>query len=365
MSTLPKVAIVYLSYHSEPYLGDVVSALKKISYPKDRTALIIVDNPHPEHGSSVRYIEETVMPLSGTELPEVVLLPQKTNLGFSGGNNVGIRYALEHGFDYVYLHNNDGFVAANFLEPLVKVMEDDAKVGAVQSLIMLYPDTDLVNTAGNCYHYLGLGYCGDFRRHKSTLQLPPVKSINYASGAGMLMRASLLKKHGLWDEDYFLYHEDIEYSYRLKSLGYTIALASESIFFHKYQFGRNAEKFFYIERNRVGLLLSLYKIPTLILLLPMLIILDLGLILFSLKSGWFVPKLRAYAYWLNPAHWNMWLKKRASIQSARTVGDRTLLSDAVGAVNFDDGSINNPLLRYIGNPLMSAYWVVVKHLLFW
>ena len=52
----PKIAIIYLSFHSEPYMDDVVSALKKITYPKDRLELVIVDNPHPEYGSSFRYI---------------------------------------------------------------------------------------------------------------------------------------------------------------------------------------------------------------------------------------------------------------------------------------------------------------------
>ena len=86
---LPKIAIIYLSFHCEPYLDDVVSALKKVSYPKDRLELVIVDNPHPQSGPSVRAIEEIVMPFSGAELPHVTLLPQKENLGFAGGNNVG------------------------------------------------------------------------------------------------------------------------------------------------------------------------------------------------------------------------------------------------------------------------------------
>ena len=71
MALVPKVAIVYLSFHSEPYLDDVVAALQKMTYPKDRVELVIVDNPHPTHGSSVRFIEETVLPLSCKELPHV------------------------------------------------------------------------------------------------------------------------------------------------------------------------------------------------------------------------------------------------------------------------------------------------------
>ena len=122
---LPKIAIVYLSFHCEPYVEDLVKAMRSVSYPKDRLALVIVDNPHPEHGPSVPYLEQHVMPYSGKELPEVILLPQSTNTGFSGGNNIGIQWAIDNGYDYVYFHNNDGYVASNVFEPLVEAMEQD------------------------------------------------------------------------------------------------------------------------------------------------------------------------------------------------------------------------------------------------
>ncbi|MBI5221720.1 MAG: glycosyltransferase, partial [Candidatus Magasanikbacteria bacterium] len=138
MNNFPKVAIIYLSFHCEPYIDDVVSALKKMTYPKDKVELVVVDNPHPEYGLSMRYLSEHVLPLSDNELPHVTLLPQESNLGFSGGNNAGIQWAIDNNFDYVYFHNNDGFVAANFLEPIVEAMERDKNIGQIQSILMLY-----------------------------------------------------------------------------------------------------------------------------------------------------------------------------------------------------------------------------------
>lgn len=365
MALVPKVAIVYLSYHSEPYLDDVVAALQKMTYPKDRIELVIVDNPHPTYGSSIRFIEEMVLPLSGKELPHVTVLPQTANLGFSGGNNAGLRFAIEHDFDYAYLHNNDGFVAANFLEPLVEAMEKDPTIGEAQSLVMLYPDTDLINTSGNSFHYLGIGFCNNFRVHKQAVSLPEVADTNYASGAAVLLRVEFLEQYGLWDEDFFLYHEDIEYSLRLKSLGKRIVAVRDSVFYHKYTFGRNSEKFYYIERNRLGVLLMFYKLPTLVILLPIGFLWELGLLTFAFKSGWLWAKLRAYGYWFRPTHWRLWLIKRSIVQSRRTVSDRRLLEDAVGRVTFNEVSINNPLLHYVGNPLMALYWAVVKRFIFW
>ncbi len=361
----PKVAIIYLSFHCEPYMDDVISALERLTYPKDRVEFVIVDNPHPQYGPSVRYIEETIMPKSGMTMPKVTLIANSTNLGFAGGNNVGIKYALDNGFDYVCLHNNDAFVAANFLEPLVDAMEKDKQVGAAQSLLLLHPETELINSAGNAMHYLGFGFCWDYRKKLSEANLPAIKEIAYASGAGVLMRADLLKQYGGLDEDFFLYHEDLEYCFRLKAAGYKIVLARDSVVYHKYQFGRSITKYFWMERNRYGVMLEFFKWPTLLLLAPMGLVMEAALILFALKGDWFAERVKVYRYWLDSANWIPWLKKRKNIRQIRKVTDRELLKDMVSEILFQEKEMANPLLLYIGNPVMKIYWQLVKAIIWW
>lgn len=361
----PKVAIIYLSFNSEIYLDDVISSLQKMTYPKDRAEFIVVDNPHPRFGSSVPVLEEKLLPLSGVSIPHVTLLPQKENLGFAGGNNVGIAWALERDFDYVYLHNNDGFMAADCLEKIVATLERDSQIGAAQSLLLLYPETELVNTAGNSFHYLGFGYCGNFRVKKSDLKLKEVEEVGYASGASILMRAKLLKEYGSWDKDFFLYHEDVEYSLRMKALGYNVAVVRDAVFYHKYQFSRNKDKFYYMERNRYAVMLMYFKWPTLLVLLPMALIMEIGLLFFAIINGWWGIKMEVYKYWLSPKNWRLWLAKRKRVQSIRKVGDKELLRLAADKVIFEQKDIDNPLLKYIANPLMVVYWAVAKRIIFW
>jgi GT2 family glycosyltransferase len=141
MEKYPKVAIIYLSYYSEPYLEDVILSLRDISYSKDKLEFVIVDNPHPEHGLSKKYIEERILPLSQNQLPHITYLPQEKNLGFCGGNNVGLTWAIEHGFDYAYLHNQDGFMDKECLQKLVEALENNPKIGCAQSVVALHPDT--------------------------------------------------------------------------------------------------------------------------------------------------------------------------------------------------------------------------------
>ncbi len=360
-----KVAIIYLSFHSDMYLDDMISALEKSMYPKELVELVVVDNPHPQFGSGMRNLEEKLLPLSGQSIPHVTLLPQKENLGFAGGCNVGSAWALEHEFDYVYFHNADGFMAANCLEKLVEAMENDPKIGTAQSLVLLYPETDLINTAGNSFHYLGFGYCGSFRKKKADLHLPPVEQVGYASGASMIMRASLLKQYGLWEKDFFLYHEDLEYSLRMRALGYKVSIVSDAIFYHKYQFSRNQDKFYYMERNRYAVMLMYFKWPTLLVLLPMALVMELGLLFFAAISGWLSIKLKVYACWLSIKNFKFWLIRRVYIQSIRKVADADLLQIAASAVIFDSKDIDNPLLKYIANPLMTAYWFIAKRIIVW
>jgi len=365
LTNYPKVGIVYLSYHSESYWDDVVSALQKMTYPKDKVELIVVDNPHPEFGSSVAYIKERIMPLSGHDLPRITLLPQTSNTGYAGGNNAGIAKALELECAYICLHNDDGFMDAACLEKLVQAAEADKSIGALQALILLHPETNKVNSAGNRYHYLGFGGTQDYGLPLEQLHVAKVQKISYASFACVLLHRDIIRTVGILDNDLFMYHEDLEYSLRLKLAGYRVAMASEAIFYHKYQFSRSTLKFYFMERNRYAVLLMYYRYPTLLLLLPMSIVMEIGLWIFFLMQGWGVERARVYGYWLAPKHWKLWLAKRQGIQKLRKLTDHQLLADAVSTVQFGEKQINSPLIRYIANPLLAGYWWVVSKIIFW
>ncbi len=361
----PKVAIVYLSFHCEPYIEDVVASLEKLEYPKDRVEFIVVDNPHPKFGPSVPYINEHVMPLSGNEIPHTTLLAQSSNLGFAGGNNAGVEWAFQNGFDYVYFHNNDASMAPRCLNALVDALEADKTIAIAQSLVLLDPEKNLVNTSGNAMHYLGFGYCDDYRKNISELVMPAVKDVAYASGAGFIISTELLKKYGSWDNDFFLYHEDLEFSLRLRINKYRVVCVRDSILYHKYEFSRSITKYYWMERNRFGVLLMFYKWPTLLLILPVLTALECGLLIFALKGGWFMERMKVYQYWIRPSSWKLWLGKRAKTQAMRQIDDRAILKTCVSEVLFQEASMKNPLLTYIGNPIMKLYYNLLMLVTVW
>jgi GT2 family glycosyltransferase len=364
----PRVVIMYLVWDEEPkrYLEDVVLGVKKQTYKKENLEFLIVYNSHKEeHSSQAPYIRDMIEK-NKHDLPHVTILEQEENLGFSGGNNLGMQWAIDNKFEYVFLHNGDALLGGNCIEKLVEKMEGDDTIGSSQPLIFLHPEVEKINTAGNALHYLMVGYGEDYKLTKREANLPEVQETGYLSGAAILMRTELLHKYGLWDHNYFMYHEDTDYSLRLKLLGYRNVVVRDAEFFHKYEFKRSIEKYFWIERNRYVLLLLFYKVPTLIVIFPMLLVFEFGLMIFALKGGWFDKRIEVYKYWLKAENWTLWLKKRKQIQKTRKISDRELLKNSVQGVYFQEEEMRNPLLLYVGNPLMTVYyWVIVRVLVWW
>jgi len=361
----PKVAIIYLSFHCEPYMPQVVNALEKLTYPKDRLAFVIVDNPHPVHGSSVEYIQREVLPKSSITIPETVLIVNDENFGFAEGNNRGAEWAIEHGYDYIYFHNSDACMLPACVEPLVGAMEKDHDIAIAQSLLLLYPENEKINSSGNELHFLGFGYCGNYKKRVSDVVLPEVLDIPYASGASMLVSTKFVQEYGVWDNDFFLYHEDTDFSLRARIYGYRVVLARESLANHQYEFKKSISKYYWMERNRFAILLMYYRWPTLLLFLPGLIAVELGTLLISFKTGWWKEKVKVYRYWLNPTNWKIWLKKRKKIQLKRKINDRKLLQHTTGKILFQEEAVESPILKYLANPVLSVYCWVVKKIVFW
>lgn len=363
MEQMPKIAVIYLSYNPRPYLDRAISAWQKMSYPKNLVEIVVVDNPHSQFGGAGEFLKEKLLSLAGGLLPKVTILENSENLGFTGGNNVGIDYVLENNFDLVFFHNQDGFCGIECLERLSRIFNEDAAVAMVQPLILLYPDHSLINSSGNKMHYLGFGYSGDYKQ--PALDAPQnLQEINYGSGAALMVRAGLLKKYGGFDSDFLAYHEDLELSLRLRSLGYKIMLLPSARFYHEYEFSRNNQKFYLMERNRLAVIITYYKIATLIILLPMFLISEIGLLFYAVLGGWSEQKIKSWQYWLKKENFKNLLNKRQRIQASRKVSDKFLLKNMTAEIKFDGLQAGN-FINYVINPFFRAYFWLVKIIIFW
>jgi GT2 family glycosyltransferase len=342
-----KVAVIVVTYNSARFVDGCFGSLSRMERDGLEVAAVAVDN-----GST----DESVAMLEA--YPWVSTVRTKRNLGFAGGNNLAMRHAMEAGADYVYLLNHDTEVTPSFLVEAVAAAEADPAIGSVQSLLLLHPDRELINSTGNAIHFLGFGYCLDYRRPVAKWTPEPGKEIAYASGAGVLYRADALRKVGLLDEDLFLYHEDLDLGWRLRLAGYKNVLAPRSVVHHKYEFSRSISKYYFMERNRYVVFMKNLRAWTLLVLALPLAASEAALLLASVRSGWWREKLKVYAYFLRPEAWAHVARERRRIQSSRTVGDREIVRLFAPTISYQE--VAGPFTRYVANPLMTAAWAVLK-----
>lgn len=354
----PKVLIVIGIYNAKEYLPDLVSSLDKLSYPKDKYKIFISDDISTD-GSFV-YLESLVSHTKNKEQFEIVLAEK--NGGFCVNFNRGMQKAIDEGYDYVYILNQDTEVPPDFLEPLVEAMEEDKTIALAQSKILYHNDRTKINSWGNEFHFLGFAYAGG--NLETDNMTDEIKDVTYPSGAGEMMRVSFLKEVGLFEEYLWMYHEDVYLGLLAHYYNKRAVIVPKSEIYHKYEFSSSIGRIDFMERNRFLLLLWFYRWPTLILILPALIIMEFGQWLFALKRGLVKKRWQGVKHFFSLKNWKAILKIRKRVQGLRKTSDRDVIAKYATGI-IDHQEINNPILTYLVNPCFAAYWWVVKTLLLW
>jgi GT2 family glycosyltransferase len=347
---MKKVAVIILTFNAEKYLPKLLGSIFSNPPKSVQQEIIIVDNNSSD--KTLEYVSKN--------LSAITVLSQKENWGFAKGNNIGMAYAISHNFDFIMLLNQDTIVTEGYLDELVSVLESDEKLAAVQPRLMLYPQVELVNSLGSVIHYLGFGYTYGHRQKFD--QMSWKKEINYCSGAACLIKVNLLQKVGLFWEDLFMYHEDLDLGWRFKLAGLKQQLVSQAVVYHEYDFSRSIKKYFFMERNRFLVLFCNYHLLTLILIFPMLFLMEIGLFGFSFKNGWWKEKIKVYAYFFSSGNWRKIKAHRRQTQGLRTLKERGVISDFSGVIDHQE--VNNPLLK-VTNPILNGYWLLIKLIMLW
>lgn len=211
-----------LNWHGREDTLACLDSLTRVTYPDMR--VVVVDN-----ASSDGCVQEIA-----ARFPQTTVLPQRHNLGFAGGSNVGIRWALEQGADYVLLLNNDTVVRPDFLDALVAASEAHPDAGVIGPTIFYKdrPDriwfrgTALSSVRGRPYH-LALG------------QLDPepgacgVRPTYYVPGCCFLVRRDVWEKVGLLDDRYFFLWEDEDWCCRAVRAGLRCLFSLDSVIYHR------------------------------------------------------------------------------------------------------------------------------------
>jgi hypothetical protein len=215
----PKVFIIILNWNNWPDTLECLESLKNNDYPNYQ--VVIVDNGSKEKPEAPS--------------PDIKVIYNKENLGFSGGNNVGIKYALEQGADYVLLLNNDTIVSQDFLGKLVEVGESDGKIGLIGPKIYFYDQPKRIWFAGGQVNWLYNK--GEMRGYdemdNGQYDKPEIQETEYLTGCCLLVKREVIEKIGLMPEEYFLYYEDTDWSLAAQRAGFKCVFVPKAKIWHK------------------------------------------------------------------------------------------------------------------------------------
>ncbi|TAI47153.1 glycosyltransferase family 2 protein [Flagellimonas allohymeniacidonis] len=236
----PLVSIITVNYNESQVTLELLESIRELSYPN--IEVIVVDNASPNDNPDC--IKE--------RFPEVKLIKSPKNLGFAGGNNLGVKQAKG---GYLLFINNDTIVPKDFVEPLVKTLEKDESIGMVSPKIKFHWDSTLIQYAGYTamnkwtIRNNSIGYHqkdnGDFDTPKET------QSIH---GAAMMVPTRVVQEVGMMTEIYFLYYEEHDWAEMIKRAGYKIYYQPKSFILHKESVSTgkfSPLKTYYISRNRI------------------------------------------------------------------------------------------------------------------
>lgn len=297
------------------------------------------------------------------EFPHIEVHASQENLGYAGGNNVGFEKALACQADFVGVVTQDVVVDRQWLLASVRAANSDGRIGVVQPLLLLWPQQDMVNSIGNAIHILGYGYARGYRDPAALHERGEVRDVPYASGACLLVSSKALRDVGGFDEEMWMYNEDQDLGWRMWLMGYRNIMAPQSKAYHQYEFSRSISKVYFMDRNRLIVILQNYHWATLALLAPALFANEVATFALAVAGGWWREKIRVWRYFLRRNSWRTIAKKRRLRQKQRIVKDSAIIAMCTGKILFQD--VRNVVIDRVANPVLQAYWHVLRIIVRW
>jgi GT2 family glycosyltransferase len=321
--------VIVVSYNSR---ADLELCIESILHELDaQDELIVVDNGSTDGSAD----------LVAERFPRAHLI-RGANTGYAGGNNRGAAAANS---EFLVFLNPDtalqpGALAA-LLAPLSAqpLASDDqasevrrAEIGLTTARVVHMDQPEVINTCGNTMHYTGLAYCRGAGRPRS--EYAASAEVDAVSGAAFAMRRALFAELGGFDEQFFMYVEDTDLSWRARLAGYRCLYVAEAVVAHDYRPFYSPAKAFYLDRNRHLMLLKNLGRATYLRMLP-------GLLLGEVVTGGFLL-LKGPRYWaVKPRVYRwLWAHRReiraahCRTQSCRRAADRELVGRMTYRLDF-------------------------------
>lgn len=236
------ISVITVNFNHHYVTEELLCSIRqKNSY--SHLEIIVVDN-----GSAVNPVGEWQQ-----KFPEARFIRSENNVGFAGGNNLGIKAAKG---DYLFFVNNDTEFTEGLVEKLANTLDENADAGIVSPKIRYFHSPDILQYAGftPMNYYTASNRCvGQFEKDCGQYDHLSGET-GFAHGAAMMVRRAAIEKAGRMPENFFLYYEELDWSEQIKRAGYTIRLNMEALIFHKESVSvgsKSALKEYFMNRNRI------------------------------------------------------------------------------------------------------------------
>ncbi len=243
MKKIPKVSVIIVNWNRKDDTLETVRSLAKSKIPGFILEIYVIDNGSTD-GSQEAVIKLFEIEVPGKILTKITKL--KENLGFTGGNNIGMKDALSRDFDYVALLNNDTLVDENLVGNLIKEHDKNPKAGAISPKVYFergfefHKERYKKDELGKVFWYAGgiLDWKNVYGSNRGvdevdTGQFDEVTDTDFATGCFVMYKAQALKEVGLYDNRYFAYMEDADHAQRLKKAGWKVLYTPNAKLWHK------------------------------------------------------------------------------------------------------------------------------------
>ena len=233
------ISIIIVNYNTPEDTKAVIQSLSQITHNGFDYRIVVVDNGSKELLTfSQAFLKKN---------PNLDLLRSESNLGFSGGNNLGIQHAIDHyDSDYYLLLNSDTIVEQNFLQALYEMMKKDPKIGLACSKIYFHKGYEyFVDSYSEAEKHRVLWYVGGKIDWTNLLSyhigidevdrghFDRAAETDYATGCAMMISREVIERVGRLDDRFFLYSEDVDFSLRVREAGLKVMYCPDSVVYHK------------------------------------------------------------------------------------------------------------------------------------
>ncbi len=316
------VSIVIPHWNNVDILTECLESISATDF--DSVETIVVDNASTDNSvASVR-----------SNYPNVKLIENEKNYGYAGGCNIGAEAAIGN---YLIFLNNDTVQEKDWISNLIKTINSDDKIAAVQPKILNYYDRNVFDYAGGAGGHMDI-YCFPFARGRifsfqedDEGQYNNKEKCFWSSGTCFMVRRELFQKAGGFDEGFFAHMEEIDLCWRLYAMGFEVWVEPDSVVYHKNALTlpmHSHKKYYLNHRNSLLMLLGNYSIKNVFLVgIPRLILEKIACLYSILKLDWrhFTAILRSL-FWII-FHPNVIMKKRKSFSKIRTTTDKKIMEN--------------------------------------